>query len=59
MQFAKIMSEQVLRVVREDSATGTTPFTQSTNLTLKKRCRMAGLEPADLSVDGLRFGFVT
>jgi integrase len=32
---------------------------QSVNLILKKRCRMAGLDPADFSAHGLRSGFMT
>jgi hypothetical protein len=56
---ATIVPEQILRVVCTDTSTGTTPLTQSTNLTLKMRCRMARLGPADLSADGLRSGFKT
>ena len=32
---------------------------QSVNLILKKRCRMAGLDPAEFSAHGLRSGFMT
>jgi integrase len=60
MEFAEITSGPVFREVRKDSSIGETPLTpQSINLILKKRCRLAGLDPADFSAHGLRSGFMT
>jgi integrase len=60
MEFAEITSGPVFREVRKDGSIGETPLTpQSINLILKKRCRLAGLDPADFSAHGLRSGFMT
>jgi integrase len=60
MEFAEIRSGPVFREVRKDGSIGETPLTpQSVNLILKKRCRLAGLDPADFSAHGLRSGFMT
>ncbi len=60
MQFAEITSGPIFREVRKDGSIGATPLTpQSINLILKKRCRLAGLDPADFSAHGLRSGFMT
>jgi integrase len=60
MEFAEIRSGPIFREVRKDGSTGETPLTpQSVNLILKKRCRLAGLDPADFSAHGLRSGFMT
>jgi integrase len=60
MQVAKIRSGPIFLEVRKDGSTGTNPLTlQSVNLILKKRCRMAGLDPAEFSAHGLQSGFMT
>jgi integrase len=60
MEFAEITSGPVFRKVRKDGSIGESPLTpQSVNLILKKRCRLAGLDPADFSAHGLRSGFMT
>jgi integrase len=60
MQFAEITSGPIFPEVRKDGSIGTLPLTpQSINLLLKKRRRLAGLDPADLSAHGLRSGFMT
>ncbi|QRM35126.1 site-specific integrase [Microvirga sp. VF16] len=60
MQFAEITTGPVFPEVRKDGSIGATPLTpQSINLILKKRCRLAGLDPADFSSHGLRSGFMT
>ena len=60
MQAADITSGPIFREVRKDGSIGATPLTpQSVNLILKKRCRMAGLDPADFSANRLRSGFMT
>jgi integrase len=60
MHFAEITSGPIFREIRKDSSIGTSQLTpQSVNLILKKRCRMAGLDPADFSAHGLRSGFMT
>jgi integrase len=60
MQFARITSGPIFREVRKAGSIGDTPLTpQSVNLILKKRCRMAGLDPAEFSAHGLRSGFMT
>ena len=60
MQFAEITSGPVFRDVRKDGSVGASPLSpQSVNLILKKRCRMAGLDPAEFSAHGLRSGFMT
>ena len=60
MQAANITSGPIFREVRKDGSIGANPLTpQSVNLILKKRCRMAGLDPAEFSAHGLRSGFMT
>jgi integrase len=60
MQAANITSGPIFREVRKDGSIGTNSLTpQSVNLILKKRCRTAGLDPADFSAHGLRSGFMT
>jgi integrase len=60
MQAANITSGPIFREVRKDGSIGANALTpQSVNLILKKRCRMAGLDPADFSAHGLRSGFMT
>jgi integrase len=60
MHAANITSGPIFREVRKDGSIGANPLTpQSVNLILKKRCRMAGLDPADFSAHGLRSGFMT
>jgi integrase len=60
MQFAEITSGPVFPEVRKDGSIGSTSLTpQTINLILKKRCRLAGLDPADFSAHGLRSGFMT
>jgi integrase len=60
MHFAKITTGPIFREVRKDGSIGVTPLTpQSVNLVLKKRCRLAGLDPAEFSAHGLRSGFMT
>jgi integrase len=60
MEFAEIRSGPVFRAVRKDDSIGQTPLTpQSVNLILKKRCRLAGLDPVDFSAHGLQSGFMT
>ena len=60
MQAAGITSGPIFREVRKDGSVGTAALTpQSVNLILKKRCRMAGLNPVEFSAHGLRSGFMT
>ena len=60
MQAANITSGPIFREVRKDGSIGPNSLTpQSVNLILKKRCRMAGLDPAEFSAHGLRSGFMT
>jgi integrase len=60
MQAANITSEPIFREVRKDGSIGANSLTpQSVNLILKKRCRTAGVDPADFSAHGLRSGFMT
>jgi integrase len=60
MQFAEITSGPIFREVRKNGSIGASPLSpQSVNLILKKRCRMAGLDPAEFSAHGLRSGFMT
>ena len=60
MQFAEITSGPIFREVRKNDSVGASPLSpQSVNLILKKRCRMAGLDPAEFSAHGLRSGFMT
>ncbi|GEO16478.1 hypothetical protein MAE02_41740 [Microvirga aerophila] len=59
-QAANITSGAIFREVRKDGSIGANPLTpQSINLILKKRCQMAGLDPAEFSAHGLRSGFMT
>ncbi|MFC5485627.1 tyrosine-type recombinase/integrase [Microvirga aerilata] len=59
MQAANITSGPNFRQVCKDGSIGANSLTpQSVNLILKKRCRMAGLDPADFSAHGLRSGFM-
>jgi integrase len=60
LQFAEITSGPVFRDVRKNGSIGENLLTpQSVNLILKKRCRLAGLDPAEFSAHGLRSGFLT
>jgi integrase len=60
MRAADITSGPIFREVRKDGSIGANSLTpQSVNLILKKRCRMAGLDPAEFSAHGLRSGFMT
>jgi integrase len=60
VHFAEITSGPLFRGIRKDGSIGSNQLTpQSVNLILKKRCRMAGLDPADFSAHGLRSGFTT
>jgi integrase len=60
MQAANLTSGPIFREVRKDGSIGANPLPpQSVNLILKKRCRMAGLDPAEFSAHGLRSGFLT
>src|SRR5215207_7583994 len=60
MQRAKITSGPIFRVVRKDGSSGTTLLApQLGNFIMKKRCRMAGLDPGDFNAHGLRSGFMT
>ena len=60
IQFAEITSGPVFREVKKNGSIGEPPLTpQSINLILKKRCRLAGLDPVDFSAHGLRSGFMT
>jgi integrase len=57
---ANITSGPIFREVRKDGSIGANALTpQSVNLILKKRCRTAGLDPAEFSAHGLRSGFMT
>ena len=59
MHFAEITSGPIFREIRKDGSIRSNQLTpQSVNLILKKRCRMAGLDPADFSAHGPRSGFM-
>jgi integrase len=59
MPFAEVTSGPIFREIREDGSIRSNQLTpQSVNLILKKRCPMAGLDPADFSAHGLRSGFM-
>ena len=60
MHFAEITSGPIFREIRKDGSIATNQLTpRLVNLILKKRCRMAGLDPAEFSAHGLRSGFMT
>lgn len=60
MQAANITFGPIFREVCKDGCIQANSLTpQSVNLILKKRCRTAGLDPADFSAHGLRSGFMT
>ena len=59
MQTANITSGTIFSEAREDGSIGANSLTpQSVNLMFKKRCRMAGMDPTDLSAHGLRSGLM-
>jgi hypothetical protein len=59
MPFAENTSGPISREIQKDGSIRANQLTpQSVNLILKKRCRMAGLDPADFSAHGLRSGFM-
>ncbi|WP_262031682.1 hypothetical protein [Microvirga sp. Mcv34] len=59
LPFAGITSGPIFREIQKDGSVMSNQLTpQSVDLILKKRCRMAGLDPAEFSAHGLRSGFM-